>query len=161
MKKLLLLSIIAISFLSCNFKQRKMEYLICKDSIQYWDYIPDGRGASIKSGFGFNKKGIAKDFHIYEKGNRWVAKDCENSTKYECEKWSVTEDSIFTKKPSRNIIYYLKMKILKCTDDTILGESLNSKGKILLIRVLDLKSIIKPGDPRDTLNNKYFHVIDL
>lgn len=150
-----------ISFLSCNFQQRKLKYLICKDSIQYWDCIPEEPDTLIRSGFGFNKNGIAKDFHRDQKGNRWVSSDCENSAKYDCEEWSVSEDSIFTKKSSGNVIYYLKMKILKCTDDTILGESMNAKGKILLIRVHDFKSIIKPDDPRSTINEKRHRVINL
>jgi hypothetical protein len=108
----------------------------------YWDFISDTHYGNIMGGLGFCKDGSVKNYNI-ENGFRWLVNDPLN-----CEEWSVSNDSIFTSKcPDLKEPWYTKMKIIKCTDDTIIGEGLIVKGKIMLVKVRDLKTIIKPDNP--------------
>jgi hypothetical protein len=151
-KIIMLLSCISALLMSCSSKQNKIKYLICRDSIQYWDLV-SGNGDLIKCGSGLKKNSIVKSFQTDENGNRWVSRDCENLSAYKCEVWSITKDSIFTTRLADNGFVLMKMKILKCSFDTIYGKNLKNRGMILFVRVRDLKSIINSGDKRDTIKN--------
>lgn len=92
MKRMLLLILFIMS--GCTNKQEELSYLICKDSIQYWNYEwPRERAEYYGFTFGFDKNGTVKKYsYNKEKNKRWFFGD--NRDPYN-NKWSVTKDSIF------------------------------------------------------------------
>jgi hypothetical protein len=125
MKKMLFLMLF-ITF-GCTNKQEELNYLICKDSIQYWNYEwPRERAEYYGFTFGFNKNGTVKKYsYNKEKNKRWLFGD--NRDPYN-DKWSVTEDSIFKVMGDRD-------KIIRYTKDTIYVINIKYKIKGYYVKI--------------------------
>lgn len=109
MKRIFIL-VLFISF-GCTNKQKELENLICKDSIQYWNYEwPRERAKYYGFTFSFDKSGELKKYSFNKVKNRrtlfWDIQDPDIN------KWSVTKDSILK-------IMGDKEKIIRYTEDTI------------------------------------------
>lgn len=125
MKKVIILSLL-ISF-SCTNKQKELEYLMCKDSIQYWNYEwPRERAQYYGFTFSLDKDGNLKKYSFDKVENKrryfWDIPDPSAS------RWSVSKDSILN-------IMGDKEKITRYTEDTIYTISLEDKTKSYYIRV--------------------------
>ncbi|MEN2487941.1 hypothetical protein AAYQ05_09100 [Flavobacterium sp. B11] len=123
MKKVIILSLL-IS-IGCTNKQKELEYLICKDSIQYWNYEwPRDRAEYYGFTFSFDKQGnVLKYSFNKEKNERRLFTDIQNDNK-----WSITKDSILSFMGGNK-------KIVKITPDTIYAINLKTKEKVSFIRV--------------------------
>lgn len=133
MKKILVL-VLCISF-GCANKQKELEYLICRDSIQYWNYEwPRKRAEYYGFTFSFDKNGKLKKYSFDKVENKrryfWDIQDPDVN------KWSVTKDSIFK-------IMGDEEKILRYTEDTIYTISLKGKIKSYYVRVKEDLNIEK------------------
>lgn len=143
MKKVLTLAVL-ICF-GCNNKQRELEYLICRDSIQYWNIEwPRDRAEYYGFTFSFDKKGNVVKYS-YNKTNkfRFVFTDHPRMFK---KTWNVTDDSIFT-------VFETPRKIIRYTDDTIfvLNPETNTKsyyvrvkGKLNILNASEIENEIRP-----------------
>ncbi|MEO7977682.1 hypothetical protein [Flavobacterium sp.] len=125
MKKVIILSLL-IS-ISCTNKKKELEYLICKDSTQYWNYEwPRYRAQYYGFTFSLNKNGKLKKYSFDKVENKrryfWDIQDPDIS------KWSVSKDSILT-------IMGVKKKIIRYTEDTIHAINLEDKTKVYYVRV--------------------------
>ncbi len=125
MKKIIIL-VLFISF-SCTNKQKELKYLICKDSIQYWNYEwPRERAKYYGFTFSFDKSGKLKKYSYNKvKNKRWEFWDIQDP---DINNWSVTKDSILK-------IMGDKEKIISYTEDTIQTVSLKYKTKSYYVRV--------------------------
>lgn len=138
MKKAIILSLL-ISF-GCTNKQKELKYLICKDSIQYWNYEwPRDRAQYYGFTFSLDKEGNSKKYSFSKKQN----KRCEfwDIPDPSVNRWSVSGDSILS-------IMGVKKKIIRYTEDTIYAINLEDKTKVYYIRVkgdlnIDRKPISK------------------
>jgi hypothetical protein len=131
---------------NCTNKQ-KMESIIYEGDNTYWDLIVDRNTKTENSGFCFTKKGAIIHYEIVQNTYRILDDDCKNSDLNGCYGWSLSQDSVL-KTFIKGGIELSHMKIVKCNKDTILGYDLNGKGVVLFVRVKDLNSIVKQGDPR-------------
>ncbi len=116
-----------IFFLSCsNNKQKELEYLICKDSVQYWNFEwPRERSKFYGFTFSFEKGGKLKKFSFNKETNiRNIYWDIDNP---EICKWSVSKDSILK-------IMGSKVKILKYNTDTIFTLDIKYNTKEYYVR---------------------------
>ncbi|WP_017498023.1 hypothetical protein [Flavobacterium sp. WG21] len=125
MKKILI--VILLISIGCTNKQKELEYLICKDSTQYWNYEwPRDRAQYYGFTFSLSKDGKLKKYSYDKIKNRrsffWDIPDPDIS------KWSVSKDSVLT-------VMGDKDKIIKYTDDTIYVISLQNKTKSYYVRV--------------------------
>lgn len=125
MKKILIL--IAFLSFSCKNKQEELKYLICKDSVQYWNYEwPRDRAQYYGFTFAFNKNGKLKKYSYSKvKNKRWEFTDIRDPN---IRKWSVTKDSILT-------VMGVKKKIIRYTKDTIYAINLEDKTNVYYIKV--------------------------
>ncbi|WP_374173591.1 hypothetical protein [Flavobacterium tructae] len=133
MKKILF--VILLILIGCTNKQKELEYLICKDSIQYWNYEwPRDRAQYYGFTFSLSKDGKLKKYSYDKIKNRrsffWDIQDPDIS------KWSVSKDSVLT-------VMGDKDKIIKYTDDTIYVISLQNKTKSYYVRVKEDLNISK------------------
>ena len=133
MKKILVL-VLCISF-GCANKQKELEYLICKDSVQYWNYEwPRKRAEYYGFTFSFDKNGKLKKYSFDKVENKrryfWDIQDPDIN------KWSVTKDSVLK-------VMGDKEKILRYTEDTIYTVSLKYKIKSYYVRVKEDLNIEK------------------
>lgn len=117
---------------SCSDNSEKMKYLICKDSIQYWNYNMVSANQNVWFTFSFDKNGNVKKYSFF-KGKRWIFEDYPRSGSL---KWGVTGDSIFKYLESSE-------KIIKISDDTIYSIDLQTKEKYTYYRVKDDLNIQK------------------
>lgn len=129
---------------SCTDKKKELEYLICKDDIQYWNYEwPRDRAEYYGFTFSFDKDGnVVKYSYNKEKNERrlfWDIQDPNNN------KWNITEDSIFSFMGGSD-------KILKITPDTIYAINLKTKKKVSYIRVKGDLHIIKEKPSFESVN---------
>ncbi len=125
MKKIFFLSLF-IS-IGCTNKQKELQYLICKDSIQYWNYEwPRDRAQYYGFTFSLDKNGDLKKYSYSKVQNkRWEFWDIPDPS---VERWSVSKDSILS-------IMGDKEKITRYTEDTIYTISLEDKTKSYYVRV--------------------------
>lgn len=124
MKKIIIL--VLCVFFSCTDKQNELKYLICKDSIQYWNYEwPRERAKYYGFTFSFDKRGELKKYSFDKVKNRrtlfWDIQDPGIN------KWSVTKDSILK-------IMGDEEKIIRYTEDTIYAIDIKYKIKSYYIR---------------------------
>jgi hypothetical protein len=126
-RKILLLSIFIISLVSCKNNQKEMQFLICKDSIQYWNYEwPHYRSENYGFTFSFNKNGKILKYSFNKDTNerRFFA----DNHRPGYSNWNVSEDSILT-------LFDSPCKILKMTEDTIYVFESETRLKAKYIRV--------------------------
>lgn len=125
MKKAIILSLL-ISF-GCTNKQKELEYLMCKDSIQFWNYEwPRDRAQYYGFTFSLDKKGNSKKYSFSKvKNKRWEFWDIPDPS---VNRWSVSKDSILS-------IMGVKKKIIRYTEDTIYAINLEDKTKVYYVRV--------------------------
>lgn len=138
MKKVIIVSLL-ITF-GCTNKQKELEYLISKDSVQYWNYEwPRDRTQYYGFTFSLNKNGKLKKYSFDKVENKrryfWDIQDPDIS------KWSVSKDSILT-------IMGVKKKITRYSEDTIHAINLEDNTKVYYVRVkgnlnIDNKPITK------------------
>ncbi|WP_427873479.1 hypothetical protein [Flavobacterium sp. MMS24-S5] len=109
MKKGLILFVLLC--LSCTNKKQELEYLICKDSIQFWNYEwPRDRSEFYSFTFSFDNEGnVVKYSYNKIKNKRIIFTDHPKQFK---KKWNVTNDSIFT-------FFGSAKKIIRYTEDSI------------------------------------------
>lgn len=90
-----ILILLSILTLSCSNPKKNLEFAICKDSIQYWNYEwPHRRSEFFGFTFSFNKNGKALKYSYDKKSNtRALFTDYHYSG---IERWKVTKDSILT-----------------------------------------------------------------
>ena len=125
----------------CSQKKNKIEYLICRDSIQYWDFISNTQQKSeIDETYCFKKGGSFIRYYFGKDGNRRILTNADNEVVVG--KWSISNDSIFT-------IDFGRIKIANYNEDTIFFGK--SKKMDMLIRVKGKIDLINLGDPGDTL----------
>ncbi|WP_281631308.1 hypothetical protein [Flavobacterium luteolum] len=125
MKKVIILSLL-IS-IGCTNKQKELEYLICKDSIQYWNYEwPRYRAQYYGFTFSFDKNGNSKKYSFGKtKNKRWEFWDIPDPS---INRWSISKDSILS-------VMGDKQKITRYTEDTIHAINLTDKTKVYYVRV--------------------------
>lgn len=136
MKKILI--VILLTSIGCGNKQKELEYLICKDSVQYWNYEwPRDRAQYYGFTFSLSKNGKLRKYSYDKVKNRrsvfWDIQDPDIS------KWSVSKDSVLT-------VMGDKDKIIKYTDDTIYVIGLQNKTKSYYVRVKGDLNISKDGN---------------
>ncbi len=123
------ITLFALMFLiRCNNNRKSLKYLICRDSIQYWNYEwPRERAAYFGFTFSFDKDGKVKKYSFSKIKNRRILFTDYHQTPDLT--WSVSKDSILTFfGSSSKIVYY--------SEDTIIIEPFDSdKIKEMLIRV--------------------------
>ncbi|MHA3789522.1 hypothetical protein ACX0HA_15025 [Flavobacterium hauense] len=151
MKKIIL---IAILFCACSPKENNLKYLICKDSIQYWNYEwPRVRSEYYGFTFSFDKNGkVVKYSYDKEKNIRRLFTDGIDMSK---EKWSISEDSIFK---------FMKdsEKIIKFNEDTIFAIDLLTKQKVYYVRVKgDLNIVPNPVFKARDKDSIDYKIIDI
>lgn len=122
--KIKILIICFAFFYSCSKSSEKINYLICKDSIQYWNYNMISKQRNIWFTFSFDKNGNVKKYSFY-KGKRWLFEDYPNKPDL---KWSVSNDSIFR-------FLGVSEKITKICNDTIFSVNIKSREKNIYYRV--------------------------
>lgn len=147
MKTVLISLLCAFVLVGCKPDKQKMESIICDEDNTYWDLIAYRNEKIEGSGLYFTRKEAAFSYQIIENKYRILDGDCRNSDFKGCLCWSLSQDSVL-KTYIKGGIELIQMKIIKCNKDTILGYELNGKGVVLFIRVKDLNSIVKQGDPR-------------
>ena len=127
MKNLKFKSVIfLLIFTSCSNSSEDMSYLICNDSIQYWDYNMIREEQNIWFTFSFNKNGeVVKYSYNKNKQLRWLFDDYHFQTKFT---WSISNDSVLSSMGS-------KSKIVKITNDYILAKDLETDEKEEYFRV--------------------------
>ena len=97
-------------FISCSNNSKKINFIICKDSVQYWDYNMIRGSQDVWFTYSFNKNGIVQKYSYNKETNkRWLFLDYGYEKEF---KWKVTDDSILNFMDS-------KLKIIKISDDTI------------------------------------------
>jgi hypothetical protein len=140
-----LVFIIILIATGCNKTKNKLEYQICKDSIQYWRWEFYDYGIKHAQIFRFDKNMFAQ-YYIDKDGNARQMTCGDNIVVYL--KWSVSNDSVLTMNSS-------KSKILKWTEDTIFIGSLKKTDKSIdtVYRLDESLKVINKGDPGDTLKN--------
>lgn len=138
-----LVFIIALIATSCNQTKNKLEYQICKDSIQYWRWDYHYFGIKYSDIFRFDKNLVAIPYWSDKAGNvRLLTNNDGSEVSY---KWSVSNDSVLTMNSS-------KSKILKWTKDTIFIGSVKRNNRIDTLYRLDGRiKVINKGDSGDTL----------
>lgn len=143
--KIIYFIISCLILLSCSDNQKKLKYLICKNDIQYWKYEwPRKRAEYYGFTFSFDKNGNVVKYSFNKVRNeRWIFSDNLNP---EINKWSVTEDSIFSNMGSSN-------KIIKYTEDTIYTIDINTHTRESYIRVKGDLHIMK-GPSFEVVNKK-------
>lgn len=127
MKNLKLKSIIfLLIFISCSSSSENMSYLICNDSIEYWDYNMIRNEQNIWFTFSFDKNGeVLKYSYRKDKQLRWLFNDYRFQTKFT---WSISNDSVLSFMGS-------KSKIVEITKDYILAKDLITDEKNEYFRV--------------------------
>ncbi|KAF2337488.1 MAG: hypothetical protein REI96_22060 [Flavobacterium nitrogenifigens] len=125
MKKIIIF-ILVISF-SCKNRKEKLEYLICKDSVQYWNYEwPRERANYHGFTFSFDKNGKVTKYSFSKvKNKRWIFSDIPDTSIY---RWEITNDSIL-------IVMGTKKKIIRYTEDTIYAIDIESNENVYYTRV--------------------------
>lgn len=125
MKKSIILTLFII--FSCTNKQNELKYLLCKDSIQYWNYEwPRYRADYYGFTFILDKNGDVKKYSFDKVENKrryfWDIPDPSIN------RWSVSKDSILS-------IMGVKEKIFRFTEDTIYTVNIKDKSKGYYVRV--------------------------
>lgn len=144
MKKIKYLFLFFLFTTSCTQKKAKLEYIICKDSVQYWKWENSYSDSIFWYISRFDSNGNFKEYWIDKFGNIRSRRDKNDHEKNY--KWIVTNDSIL------NISNEVKSKIIKCTNDTIILESIEGDKLIdTLFRQNEKIKVINKGDPGDTL----------
>jgi len=138
MKKTIILSLFI--FFSCANKQNELQFLLCKDSVQYWNYEwPRYRAEYYGFTFSLDKNGDVKKYSFDKVENKrryfWDIPDPSIN------RWSVSKDSILS-------IMGVKEKIIRYTEDTIYTVNIKDKSKGYYVRVkgnlnIDNKPITK------------------
>lgn len=131
--KIKFLALSFVFFYSCSDGSEKMKYLICKDSVQYWNYNLTSDNQNVWFTFSFDKNGKVKKYSFY-KNKRWLFEDYPRKTSLE---WSVTKDSIFSFMGTSD-------KIIKISDDVISTIDLQTKEKHIYYRVKGNLNIQNP-----------------
>jgi hypothetical protein len=138
MSKYIFIPIIFVFLLSCSDSKKEIQYIICKDSLQYWDLVSYSK-AKVETTltYCFKKDGSYTMYNVSDDGLRTIM--TYGSGEVAIEKWSISNDSIFT-------INVGKSKILKYNLDTIsFGESnflIRVKGKINPVKLRNHGDII-------------------
>jgi len=136
---------LVIIMISCTHKKDELKYMICRDSIQYWEskhMWSDGeRYLDIKR---FDYHGIFKSYWVDKVGNIRSIRDENNNE--DISTWTLTNDSILT------INKIPRYKIIKYNLDTILLKAIIG-GKLIdtLYRLDPRLKVINKGDIGDTL----------
>jgi hypothetical protein len=122
MRHILLLLLLLLLLLSCSNKKKELEYLICKDSIQYWNVDRESNeDVEIYSfTYSFAKNGDVKKYgYRVDLNKRYPQSDCSPIDPNDCLKWSIKEDYIVYK------MYNFKDKIIQISknEDTIYAVS--------------------------------------
>lgn len=113
----------------CSSKEKELKYLICKDSIQYWNYEwARDRAAFYGFTFSFSKNGkvLKYSYNKITKKRRFFNDNYIPGLT----NWKVSEDSILT-------FYNSTEKIIKYSEDTIYTFNIETKKKAHLVRVKD------------------------
>lgn len=126
MKPKNVISILILFFLlGCSDKKGELEYLICNDSIQYWNYNMIRDKQNVWFTFSFNKNGDVIKYSFNKKKNkRWFFDD-NHVPGYG--KWNVSKDSIFSFMGS-------SMKIIRYSEDTIYVKDVETNANEYFIR---------------------------
>jgi hypothetical protein len=158
MKKAIILLVLIC--LGCTNKKQELEYLICKDSIQYWNYEwTRDRAEFYGFTFSFDNKGNAVKYSYNKtKNERRIFTDHPRQFK---KKWYVTNDSLFT-------FFDSTKKIIRYTEDTIFVIYPETKEKGYYVRVKGKLNIRKDTeneknelDTTTTKNKSKMQVLDL
>jgi hypothetical protein len=124
MKKIILL-LVLLCF-GCANPKKDLEYLICKDSIQYWNYEwPHYRSQFYGFTFSFNKNGKLLKYSFNKETN---VRRFFGDEDFGYGNWNVTKDSILTFMGARE-------KIVSYSEDTIHAIKMETGEKISYIRV--------------------------
>jgi len=118
--KIVLFCFSSIFLLSnCNYqiKKKNIEYLICKDSCQYWSLVSKDSFDTKNIDY-FCKDGQVKNYLLQE-DNLYHP----SSAFYQ--KWYVSGDSIITLENSKTNSGLLKLKMTECIKDTIYFHVIN------------------------------------
>ena len=149
MKKTVLL--LSIFIFSCTNKQKEIEYFLCKDSIQYWNYewkrnFPDEFGKT----FSFNKNGNLNNYlFLKNSGLRKMYKeDVENLYK-----WSIHSDSILKIMDHKSNVFNTYV-ILKYSSDSIKLVDLEYKDTSFLYLEKKKFKILLEDKPKNYLINR-------
>jgi len=141
MNKYIFIPIILVFLFSCSRNKENLEYLICKDSLQYWDLVSfNKQDVTVFLTYRFKKDGTYTTYDIDKDGNRRIM--TYGNGDMAIEKWSISNDSIFT-------INVGKSKITRCNKDTIFLGRIEKRN--LLIRVKGKINLINFGGKGDTL----------
>jgi len=136
---------LVIIMISCTHKKDELKYMICRDSIQYWEskhMWSDGeRHLDIKR---FDYHGIFKSYWVDKVGNIRSIRNEDNNE--EISTWTLTNDSILV------INKIPRYKITKYNLDTFLLKAIIG-GKLIdtLYRSDPRLKVINKGDIGDTL----------
>lgn len=158
MKKVLILFVLLC--LSCTNKKQELEYLICRDSIQFWNYEwPRDRSEFYGFTFSFDNEGnVIKYSYNKITNKRRVFTDHPRRF---TNTWNVTKDSLFT-------FFQSTEKIVRYTDDTIFVVYPETKEKAYYVRVKGKLNIQKTTeveknelDTTNTKNRSKTQVLDL
>tara|TARA_B100001105_G_scaffold253107_1_gene246004 strand:- start:992 stop:1471 length:480 start_codon:yes stop_codon:yes gene_type:complete len=132
-KYIILLTILCVG---CKNTERELQYLICKDSIQYWNYEwPRDRADKFGFTFSFDKEGNVLKYSYNKQTNR-RSLFSDHPVLDPSMKWNVSADSIF------NLMGSSK-KIVKYNQDTIYAIDLRTKQKIFYVRVKEALNITR------------------
>jgi hypothetical protein len=146
MNKIKYIIIFLLFAISCTQKNANLEYLICRDSVQYWrwkNYYEDSIFWDISR---FDNHGNFKWYWIDKHRN--IRSLIDHNDKDIRFKWYVTNDSILV------INNRVKYKIIKCTKDTIILKTIKRENYIdtfYLYRQNENIKVINRGDRGDTL----------
>ena len=110
--------------MSCSDNSKKLNSLICNDSIQYWDYNMIRGEQNVWFTFSFDKNGVVKKYSFY-KNKRWLFTDYGYKKEF---KWSISKDSILE-------FMETSEKIMKVSEDTLFTKNLNYKKERKYIRI--------------------------
>ena len=104
--------------MSCSDNPKKLQFLICNDNIQYWDYNMIRGEQNVWFTFSFDKNGNVLKYSFNKKNNkRWLFVDYGYDKEF---KWSVSKDSIFKFMGNTE-------KIIKFSGDTLFTYNLEDK----------------------------------
>ncbi|MES2574081.1 MAG: hypothetical protein V4572_04005 [Bacteroidota bacterium] len=105
--------------MSCSDNSKKLNFLICNDSIKYWDYNMIRGEQNVWFTFSFDKNENVIKYSFNKKNNkRWLFTDYGMYT--ERYKWNVTKDSILEFMGNTE-------KIIKISRDTLFTYNLKDR----------------------------------
>ena len=112
--------------ISCSDNSKELKFLICNDSIEYWDYNMIRQTQNVWFTYSFDKNGTVRKYSFNKgKNKRWLFSDYGYQKEF---KWEVKKDSIFT-------FMGTNQRIIKISKDTLLTYNLEDKKFEEYIRV--------------------------